>query len=425
MKTYSDYLDQYGYNGWKTGLGWLAAASVVMARDEIANPGTTDLSKFDRNFLLKLDTTNEYTLSNGVIDKLYHAIPDGTPADTTDYTSLTLAERDVASQSYIKQYTELKFVHGGTNDPFTHYTDILTHDGSLIRDYAGTIDLDLINSCYSGLVTQAQLGSLSFSDLALQNDYVIVSTLEICTTLLERVIEYGIATPAQIQEKVSNYVPSAVTTALANNNGENTSVTLPRLAALDDSQSTLAFKAYLAYFGRPPDTGGLTSWVNVLNDPSRSMDSLIESFGNSAESNALYSNSSSGTRVDAIYHYLFNREPDAEGRAFWVNAIDKGVLSMAGAALNILNGARLDDLTLVNQKVAAARSFVEGLDTQHEISLYSGDTAALNARKYLSTITTDESHNTQVVALVGQVINLLGTGVEPLFSQHGISLGYY
>ncbi len=424
MKTFADYVDTYGRNGWKTGLGWLQSASVVMVRDEVANPGTTDLFKLDRNFLLKLNTTNEYTLSNGTIYKLYYLVPDDAPSDTTNYTSMSIDQAVAARDLYVKQYAEIKFFHGGTNDPFTHYTDTITTNGSLIKDYAGTIDVDLIRNCYSALSSWAVFNT-SFNEQVAQDDYLVVSTREIFATTLARAIEYGIATPAQVQATFDNYEPTVVTTALAQTYGENTSVTLPRLAALDDSQSTLAFKAYLAYFGRPPDTGGLTSWVNVLNDPSRSMDSLIESFGNSAESNALYSNSSSGTRVDAIYHYLFNREPDAEGRAFWVNAIDKGVLSMAGAALNILNGARLDDLTLVNQKVAAARSFVEGLDTQHEISLYSGDTAALNARKYLSTITTDESHNTQVVALVGQVINLLGTGVEPLFSQHGISLGYY
>ena len=422
MKTFADYVDTYGRNGWKTDFGWLKSASVMMVKDEVANPGTTDLSKFDRKLLLKLDSTNEFTLMTGTIYKLYYAIPDGTPPDTTDYTGMTLDQMDAAYEPYVKQYAEIKFAHGGTNDPFTRYTDTITNDGKLIKDYAGTIQVDQVLASYQGLSNLVAL-DLLFSEHV--TDTAVIQTEAEFATALARAIETGVATTAQVQAKFGTYAPSAVTTALAQTYGENTSVTLPRLAALDDSQSTLAFKAYLAYFGRPPDTGGLTSWVNVLNDPSRSMDSLIESFGNSAESNALYSNSSSGTRVDAIYHYLFNREPDAEGRAFWVNAIDKGVLSMAGAALNILNGARLDDLTLVNQKVAAARSFVEGLDTQHEISLYSGDTAALNARKYLSTITTDESHNTQVVALVGQVINLLGTGVEPLFSQHGISLGYY
>lgn len=424
MVTFSNYIDQYGYNGWRDAGG--RPALLMMVRDEIQTPGSTDLSRVSRAFLTQLDTSSTYTLSNGSqVLKLFYGIRAGAPADTTNYGQLSAEAGNTAFDTYMKQYSEVRFQHGGVNDPFTTYTDTISSTGSLITDFAGTVNVQLVSDSYSGALSSKALG-LEFIGRS-----AIVTSNEIFSTMLARAIENGVATAAQVQADFGTYAPSVVNTAISSNAGENSNITLPRLAALDDPMSTYAFKAYLAYFGRPPDTGGLTNWVATLNSSNNTMDTLIEYFGNSAESNALYSSASSDARVTAIFQYLFNRAPRQEGLDFWSDAIDNGQMTMAGAALNIINGARNDavaglyDLTMVNAKVGAARAFVAALDTQGEINQYVGSGAALNARKYLSTITADASHNTQVVQLVGQVIGALDTGVDTLFSQHGISLGYF
>ena len=58
---------------------------------------------------------------------------------------------------------------------------------------------------------------------------------------------------------------------------------------------------------------------------------------------------------------MFNREPDAEGLAFWVNEIDSGAITLAQSALAIALGATnigaQDATTLANKVLAAGNWF--------------------------------------------------------------------
>jgi hypothetical protein len=45
---------------------------------------------------------------------------------------------------------------------------------------------------------------------------------------------------------------------------------------------------YIAYYGRPGDTGGLTYWAERLAANNGNLDAIIDAFGNSAESNARF-----------------------------------------------------------------------------------------------------------------------------------------
>src|SRR5690606_36834617 len=109
----------------------------------------------------------------------------------------------------------------------------------------------------------------------------------------------------------------------------------PSSASLDAIQ-----RAYVAYYGRPADYAGLMYWANVLDQNGGNLNAIIQSFGNSAESTALYGGTSStAERVDKIYLQLFNRPAEDAGRNWWVDEIDSGRASLPSAALVILNGA--------------------------------------------------------------------------------------
>ncbi len=162
---------------------------------------------------------------------------------------------------------------------------------------------------------------------------------------------------------------------------------------------------YVAYFGRPADSGGLSNFSAALaqadtagtattaqglaqaaaNNPA--ITSLVNSFANSAESTALYHGSASDI-VNAIYHNLFNRAPDAGGQAFWVNAINSGALSASQAALNILAGAQTSDQNIANNKIYAATMITNtiGNDASYNAS-FNGTAAAATVRGLLSTVT--------------------------------------
>lgn len=182
-------------------------------------------------------------------------------------------------------------------------------------------------------------------------------------------------------------------------------------------------QVYLGYFGRPADPNGLYWFADGLKNagaPSNIVDlekaystnptvkGLIDSFGNSAESNALYGGDNTAF-VSAIYRNLFNRQPDAGGLAFWVNAINNGSLSRGAAALSIMAGGMPNaDGVTVNKKAEVAVNFTKSLDLAPEINAYSNATAAAKARAMLTQVgsSTDVAAFQSVVdATIARIVN--------------------
>lgn len=189
--------------------------------------------------------------------------------------------------------------------------------------------------------------------------------------------------------------------------------------------STVVQQLYVSYFGRPADPIGLANLSSALDAASAptnlagleaaystnsAVNNLINSFGSSAESTALYAGDTLSF-VSAIYANLFSRAPDFSGLLFWSNAIDSGAVSKGQAALDIaaagLMGGENDALVFTN-KVTVASTFTSLIDTGFELVGYSGAQAAAQARSLLGSVTdtvpaTSEIQNTltQIVILPG------------------------
>jgi len=201
---------------------------------------------------------------------------------------------------------------------------------------------------------------------------------------------------------------------------------------------------YVSYFGRPADYYGLQNFTTALaaldtkgelktfaavsaamqadKAGTSALSKLVNSFNNSAESNALYGTDNSqvgiGKFVNAIYQNVLGREADISGYNFWVNAITSGALTKANAAAAITQGALdntsaqgLLDAQTVKNKVAVATAFTTALDTPTEITSYSGDAAAAAARSLLSGVNNATSV-TGYQATIDQTISNLGNVVN-------------
>lgn len=167
----------------------------------------------------------------------------------------------------------------------------------------------------------------------------------------------------------------------------------------------VAQQIYVAYFGRPADLFGLDNMTKMLAASGAPTDiagfkaaygsnatvkSIIDNFGSSAESKALYTGTDTAF-VTAIYQNILNRDPDVPGLAFWVQAIENKTISRAEAATQILAaavkvGGNAPDAAIVNNKVAVATNFTKAIDTAAEINGYSGDAAAAQARDMLHNV---------------------------------------
>jgi mono/diheme cytochrome c family protein len=164
---------------------------------------------------------------------------------------------------------------------------------------------------------------------------------------------------------------------------------------------------YVSYFGRPADSGGYANFkarMAELNAPteiqaldgayktSAPLRELIDSFGSSDESKALYSGDTA-TFVTAIYTNVLGRAPDTAGKNFWVGELDSGKLTRANASLAIMAGALtnttaqgLADGALIRNRITVAINFSNALVGDFATA-YSGAVAAATARAMLSTVT--------------------------------------
>lgn len=170
----------------------------------------------------------------------------------------------------------------------------------------------------------------------------------------------------------------------------------------------LVQQLYVAYFGRPADSGALFNFSTTLKalgapgdvqglssayTTNAQVRELIDTFGSSTESNSLYSGDTVGF-VTAVFQNVLNRAPQEAGLSFWQSAIDSGTLTKANAALSIMAGALQNTSTqgqvdgaLISNRIIAASNFTLAIDTADEVTAYSGKQAAATARQMLGGVT--------------------------------------
>jgi hypothetical protein len=162
---------------------------------------------------------------------------------------------------------------------------------------------------------------------------------------------------------------------------------------INASQSNVAQvqDAYIAYYARGADVGGLKFWAEKLEIEGGNLDALVNEFGNSAESTALYGGLSSTQLINNIYQQIFGRIADNSGLNFYLDVLK--TKSAAFIALDIYNGARNStdpantDTALINNKFLVANNFTKHLDLAEEKVAYAGETNAQIARDMLSSVT--------------------------------------
>ncbi|MEM0935970.1 MAG: DUF4214 domain-containing protein [Pseudomonadota bacterium] len=131
-------------------------------------------------------------------------------------------------------------------------------------------------------------------------------------------------------------------------------------------------KIYVGYYGRSPEPAGFNYWIEEAARGFTAQQTAA-SFSVQEESTDRYPYLSNpnvadpGVFVDAVYQNLFNRDPDPEGRAFWIDELNeaRGNPDAVGSMiLNIISGAQNTeefgpDLDIINNKVAVALDWAE------------------------------------------------------------------
>ena len=97
---------------------------------------------------------------------------------------------------------------------------------------------------------------------------------------------------------------------------------------------------YIAYFNRAPDAMGLAFWGNAYAD-GLTLEQMAALFIDQPETRAAYP--ADMTNVEfalAVYDNVLGRVPDADGFAFWVNALSRGDVGRDTFILAVLDGAK-------------------------------------------------------------------------------------
>ena len=146
---------------------------------------------------------------------------------------------------------------------------------------------------------------------------------------------------------------------------------------------------YLAYYGRPADPAGLAYWSQALAQNNGDFSAIIDAFSTSAEATTRFGDATPSDRIADVYQQLFNRAPDPAGLEYWTKAIESGSISMADAAIQIMNGAQSTDAQLSTLRQEAAAQFTAEVAASGVA--YDGAAAVEAARVLIAAITPTSS----------------------------------
>lgn len=160
---------------------------------------------------------------------------------------------------------------------------------------------------------------------------------------------------------------------------------------------------YVATFNRAPDAAGLAYWVNDSFGGNATVEQIALSFFDSTEAQAIYTTTMTTTeRVTLAYHNLFNRVPDADGLAYWVEQLSTGAISQSNMLIAIINGAQGADVTIMANKTIVGGAFAAaGLN---DVALATSIMATVTADA--ATVTAANTVIDNIVASVGSTFDL-------------------
>ena len=152
---------------------------------------------------------------------------------------------------------------------------------------------------------------------------------------------------------------------------------------------------YIAYYGRAADPFGLNYWINELTNQGGDISAIIDSFATSDEFSSRYGGLSNDELIDGLYRQMYSREPDAEGKAFYLGKLDSGELSLQSIAIDILNGTQGSDIDILQSKAAVAEYFT--LEVALGAYSYSGDESAESVKTLLDSVSSASVSPQEVV----------------------------
>jgi len=114
---------------------------------------------------------------------------------------------------------------------------------------------------------------------------------------------------------------------------------------------------YVGYLGRAADQAGLDFWTNAITAGTSTIESVALGFTLSQEYTSKYEGLSSEELAAAIYQNVLGRAADADGLAFWVGELEKGVQTPETLLAAMINSLGAVDQQTIDNKVFVANAY--------------------------------------------------------------------
>ncbi len=121
---------------------------------------------------------------------------------------------------------------------------------------------------------------------------------------------------------------------------------------------------YIATFNRAADADGVAYWVDAIENKGLTIQNVAQSFFDSAEAKALYPDSVTTDQfVKTVYSNILDREVDSDGLNYWTSQLDNGLVTKGNFILAIDNAVAeqtsSDDALLRENKIKASEYYVD------------------------------------------------------------------
>ena len=170
---------------------------------------------------------------------------------------------------------------------------------------------------------------------------------------------------------------------------------------------------YVAYYGRPGDTGGLDFWAGKLEEVDGDLWEIIDSFGNSMEFTERFGDLDNEELVNNIFRQLLGRDADSGGLNFYLNGLRVGRYTLASIALDVANGTKMKphgrDNTVMANKLRVANVFSE---TYVEAGADYGEYQIDDARLWLAGVDSTDASVTAALDRLPDLLEMFAGGTQ-------------
>lgn len=129
---------------------------------------------------------------------------------------------------------------------------------------------------------------------------------------------------------------------------------------------------YIAYFDRAPDAVGLFFWGSVLAKGARTVEQIADAFFSQPETQTTYPDLSDNTAfASSVYQNVLGRDFDQAGLDFWVDLLDREVITQGRFILDILEGVDAAPQSTDSAETVAQRAIdAEYLADKTDLGIY-------------------------------------------------------